>query len=390
MPLPNPDADDHRRDLREATRSFLGHHFPVAGVRDGLEAPAQLDRAAWRRAAEMGWIALLAPEAHGGIEGEPGDLELVAEELGRALFTGPFLGTALATALLAGGDGPAGGRLLSGLADGSLTGAWAFSDAADPWTADAIGGTAAPDGDGVRLDAVKAFVADAPLADVLVVTVRQDDGLASFAVPRDAPGLTITEVPTLDLTRPLATVALDGVRVGADAAVGDGAGSVDRALALGAVLAAADAVGAAERLLDLTVEYAGQRTTFGRVIGSYQAVKHKCADMLWWLEGARVATRTAAATLDPHQVHVAKACAERLHRTARGREPAAPRRHRLHLGARPAPVPAPHQGRRGAVRRRRAPRAPPRRGALASGPPWRLSGAQATSVPRRTPDEGSR
>jgi alkylation response protein AidB-like acyl-CoA dehydrogenase len=314
MPLPNPDADDHRRDLREATRSFLQRHFPVTAVREHLEAPATLDRAAWEQCAQMGWIALLVAEDHGGLDGDLADLELVGEELGRVLFTGPFLGSAVAAALLRAGGGPPATALCPGLADGSLTAAWAVSEERDPWTLGGVGAVATATDSGVRLDGEKRFVVGGALADVLVVTARTADGLASYVVPRTAIGLTVTDEPGLDLTRSLATVRLEGVVVGPDAAVGDDGAARERALGLAATLTAADAVGAGERLVELTVECAGQRETFGRVIGSYQAVKHKCADMLWWLDGARLASRNAAEALDgdgdaAHLVAVGKACA---------------------------------------------------------------------------------
>jgi alkylation response protein AidB-like acyl-CoA dehydrogenase len=314
MALPNPDADDHRRDLREATRSFLGRHFPIADVRAGLETPAALDRAAWQRCAEMGWIALVVAEQHGGLDGDLVDLELVAEELGRALFTGPFLGCAVVAALLRSAGGPADAALSPGLADGSVTAAWAISETDDPWTPDTVTATATDLDGRIQLDGVKRYVVGAALADVLVVTARAGDATRSYAVPRSAPGVTVVDEPGLDLTRSLATVRLDGVVVGPDAALGDDDAARERALGLAATLTAADAVGAGERLVDLTVEYAGQRETFGRVIGSYQAVKHKCADMLWWLDGARLAARNAAAALDgdgdvSHLVAVGKACA---------------------------------------------------------------------------------
>ena len=281
--------------LREATRGFLAREAPLSAVRAGLERPRELDRAAWARAAAMGWVAALVPEEHGGLGVSLPDAVTIAEELGRGLYGGPFLGCALAAAAW-----PA----IDGLADGETTAAWCELAGASGVPAAVPGGeaagasgTSAAGGDDARarLSGVAARVFDADVADVLVVATAR----GAFLV--DANHARIEPEPGLDLTRTLATVTLD------DAPATPVAAADPREL--GALLAAADAVGAAARLLELTVEYAKQRTTFGRTLASYQAVKHKCADMLCWVESSRVAVAAAAAAPDARSIAVAKAYA---------------------------------------------------------------------------------
>jgi alkylation response protein AidB-like acyl-CoA dehydrogenase len=261
--------------LRESTRGFLAREAPRSSVRAGLEQARSLDRPAWERAAAMGWIAALVPEEHGGIGVSLPDAVTIAEELGRGLYGGPYLGCALAA-----GACPE----IQGLADGKTTAAWCE-------LAEAGAGT----GGGARLSGVARHVLDADAADVLVVAARDDAYLVR------AEHAHVEPVAGLDLTRTLCTVAFDAapaIRV----AAADPRG-------LGALLAAADAVGAAAHLLELTVEYAKQRMTFGRTLASYQAVKHKCADMLCWIEGSRAAVAAAAASAGDREIAIAKAYA---------------------------------------------------------------------------------
>jgi alkylation response protein AidB-like acyl-CoA dehydrogenase len=258
--------------VREATRGFLAREAPPAAVRAGLERPRVLDRAAWARAAEMGWIAALIPEADGGLGSLP-DGAVIAEELGRGLYGGPFLGCALAAAAC---------PELEGLADGKTTAAWCQLQAP-------------AGGDPAHVTGVARRVFDADAADVLVVATPGATFVVSAADARIEP------VAGLDLTRTLCDVTFDAAPAMRVAAADP--------RPLGALLAAADAVGVAARLLEMTVEYAKQRTTFGRTLASYQAVKHKCADMLCWVEGSRVAVAAAAATADDRAIAVAKAYA---------------------------------------------------------------------------------
>jgi alkylation response protein AidB-like acyl-CoA dehydrogenase len=265
--------------LREATRGFLSREAPLSAVRAGLEQPRELDRAAWARAAGMGWIAALVPEEHGGLGVDLSNAVTIAEELGRGLYGGPFLGCALAAWAW---------PEIGGLADGETTAAWC-----------ALAADAAP----ARVSGVARHVFDADVADVLVVTTPR----GTFLV--DPEHARVEPEPGLDLTRTIATVTLDSAPATPVSARDPGP--------LGALLAAADAVGVAARLLEMTVEYAKQRTTFGRTLASYQAVKHKCADMLCDVEGSRAAVAAAAAEPSDRAITIEKAYAtERCARVA--------------------------------------------------------------------------
>ncbi len=269
--------------LREATRGFLAREAPLSAVRASLERPRTLDRAAWARAASMGWIAALLPEEHGGLGVDLTSAVTIAEELGRGLCGGPFLGCALAAWAW---------PELAGLAGGETTAAWCALEAGDG----AAGGDA-------RVSGVARHVFDADVADVLVVTAG---GRAYLVAASD---VSVERERGVDLTRTISTVTLDSAPATPIAAADP--------RPLGALLAAADAVGVAARLLEMTVEYAKQRTTFGRTLASYQAVKHKCADMLCDIEGSRAAVTAAAAEPSERAITIAKAYAtERCARVA--------------------------------------------------------------------------
>jgi alkylation response protein AidB-like acyl-CoA dehydrogenase len=270
--LPAIEREQELELLRESTRGFLGNRLSGDAVRTAIEGPRTLDRKLWRDGAEMGWIAAALPEDRGGLGGDALDVAVIAEELGRALYPGPFLGTLLAATVLAPLEGAR--DLVAKLAAGEMTAAWFEAD---------------------TLSGETPFVVDADLADLLVISARGQ----TFVVPVDAPGVKLGAHAGLDLTRRFATVRLDDVH---GEPLGE-AGSATAATRIGALATAADALGCASRLMELTVDYALQRVAFGRVIGSYQAVKHKCADMLCWVEGSRAALRHAAVTLsqDPER-----------------------------------------------------------------------------------------
>ncbi|HTU15779.1 MAG TPA: acyl-CoA dehydrogenase family protein [Solirubrobacterales bacterium] len=309
------DLNDEQRQLQDATRGFLSRHYPLGDARAILESDREADPEGWRRAAEMGWIAVLADEDAGGLGFSPSTATVISSELGRAVNWTPFLGSALSVAALgpaAGGDDRAAG-VMEALIAGETVAAWCGPEPrGDGWGADSVRTEAVEAGDGFVLYGEKYLVADADLADELVVAARVDGELRSFVVPAEAEGVEITVSRTLDLTRRFATVRLNGVRVTAGDAVGE-AGTADaafgRTLDLAIVLVAADAVGAAEKLLELTVEYAADRIAFQRPIASYQAVKHMCADMLLKVEASRAASRYAALTLEADSAERARAVA---------------------------------------------------------------------------------
>ncbi len=298
------DLDDEQQQLLDATRGFLARHYPLVDARRILESERGPDPAGWKQAAEMGWVAVLAPEDAAGLGFSPSAASVIASELGRGVNWTPFLGCALSAAALKdeAGTGSRASNLLEAIVAGDTVAAWCGPEPrGDDWGMETVRAEARADGDDYILSGEKTLVADADLADELVVVARVDGGLSSFVVSASAEGVEIEVSRTLDLTRRFATVSFESVRVPATDLVGV-AGEADRAFArtldLAVVLTAADAVGAAEKLMELTVDYAGNRIAFQRAIGSYQAVKHMCADMLLRIESSRAASRFAALALE--------------------------------------------------------------------------------------------
>lgn len=299
-------------DLRVALRACLVStgEPPLARAAAG---PATIDRTMWRRlASELGLPAVGLPELYGGGFGLPA-LRVVMEELGRELAPVPFLSTVVlaSTALTASANEAACERYLPPIADGELIAAVAIAEKDGRWTV-RDGATQARQSSGQwRLTGQKAFVIDGAEADVILVFAQTADGPSLFAVDANAPGLHRAPMESLDLTRAFAHLTFEDTsatligRVGTADSVLEPMGDVAR-LAL-----AAENIGGAQRCLELSVDYAKTRHQFGRPIGSFQAIKHLCADMLVAVEGARAATAEAAATAKdrPHTLPVAAAVA---------------------------------------------------------------------------------
>ena len=284
---PGPDAEE----LRTVVRGFLEKRSSEAEVRRLMETESGYDPAVWRQAAEeLGLQGLIIPERWGGAEASLVELGVVLEEMGRALFCAPFLGTVAlaANALLAVGDEAANEAHLPGIAAGTTvaTLAWAGND---PLTSTI---TAAPDGaSGWLLTGTAEAVVDAVGADLILVLAQASGGQGLFAVSDagSAAGLTRTPLTALDSTRTLAAVELAGTPASAVARPGAVAEQLRLALDRAVVALACEQVGGAARVLEMSVEYANTRVQFGRKIGSFQAIKHRCADMLVEVESARSA-----------------------------------------------------------------------------------------------------
>jgi alkylation response protein AidB-like acyl-CoA dehydrogenase len=281
-----------QEDLRQTVRRFLTAKSPTTAVRALMAEETGYDAAVWKQlATQLGVQGLAIPERFGGSGFSFVELAIVLEETGRALLTAPLFSSAvLATyAILDTGDGSASAELLPGLADGSRIGALACTEDGGRWELDALALPATPDGDGWRLSGVKSYVVDGHVADLLLVAARTPAGLSLFAVDASAPGLTRTALPTLDQTRKLARVEFDNVSARLVGADGGAEASLSRTLDKAALALAAEQVGGAGRVLEMAVEYAKVRYQFGRPIGSFQAIKHKAAEMLLQLESARAA-----------------------------------------------------------------------------------------------------
>jgi alkylation response protein AidB-like acyl-CoA dehydrogenase len=298
-----------QEELRATARAFLAEHAKPEHVRAALESELGHDPSLWKRVgAELGWTAVAIPEAAGGLGLSWVEVVALQEVLGEALFCGPYLATVglAATALQASGEGAqqaawlgriAGEGASAALANGARSalanGAQsALANGARSALANRAGAHVRRDGGDYVLDGAVRHVVDGHCAELLVVAAEGERGPSLFALPADARGLERVQLPTVDRTRRLAELRFGGVRLPASARLGaeGGAGpALERALALGAVALAAEQVGVAQRSLDLAVAYAKERVQFGRPIGSFQAIKHKCADMMVKLEAARSA-----------------------------------------------------------------------------------------------------
>jgi alkylation response protein AidB-like acyl-CoA dehydrogenase len=303
--------------FQETTRRFLESQAPLTAVRELYTDASGYDRDWWRQGAELGWTALLVPEGDGGgtLSGGPvADLAIVAEEFGRMVSPGPLLPTNLvALALATGGTPEQRAEVLPALVAGESVAAWAFKEPGRGWRAADVELEARPDGKdgqggGFVLSGTKTMVEAAPTAERFLVTARVGDGLAQFLLPRDAAGLTVTPLDGLDFVRRFGRLDLDGVAVPASARVGaaDATDAVERLARVGATLESAQMAGAAARVLDFTVEYAFDRYSFGRQLASYQALKHRFADMKLWLEAAHGTIEGAARALDGDEPDAAR------------------------------------------------------------------------------------
>ena len=285
---------EEQQQLRTTLRRFLADKAPSAAVRRAMDSDEGYDPRLWRQMADqLGLHGLALPEEYGGFGGGPVELGIVLEELGRVLLPSPYFATvALAgQALAASNDEAAKARWLPAIADGSTTATLALAEECGSWRPEDIETSA---GHGT-VSGTKMFVVDGHTADLILVVARTDTGPALFAVDGDAPGVTRTRLETLDPTRRLARVDLEAAparRVGPD---GDASAYLRTVLDLVAVALAAEQVGGAQACLDAAVAYAKVRVQFGRPIGSFQAIKHKCADLLVQVEGARSAAYHAAA-----------------------------------------------------------------------------------------------
>ena len=288
----NFELSDEQRALQEAARGTLSRHKTLEAARDALDGGERLDL--WDAAREVGWPGLLVSEESGGAGLGGLDAMLVMAECGRVLASVPLLGHVPATAVLdaAGAGADVLGPLAEGERRAAFVGAQPPGDLASGWTVDPRRGherAAAPaaevDGDAAVVTGEVAWVPDAPGADVLVVATVDGDGAPrAVLIEADAEGVTVEPVVRYDATRLLGHVSLDGAR-GTVLAAADTELAAAWYLAQG--LLAAESLGAVERSLEVSVEYAKERFTFGRAIGSYQAVKHALVEVLRQQENAR-------------------------------------------------------------------------------------------------------
>ena len=292
-----------QEELRASVRRFLADRAPISRVR-ALMDDGETDWAVWEQAGtQLGLQGLAIPESYGGAGFSFAEQAVVLEEFGAALYGGPYLASAVlaATALLASPDEGARRGLLPDIASGQTVATLAFTEDGGSWDPAAIRLSAVKDGPGAdgawRLDGHKSFVLDGTTAGLILVAAATDAGLSLFAVEGDAAGLSRAALPALDQTRQLARLEFAGVTARLIGSPGDGAAALDRALDVAAVALAAEQLGGAQRALDMAVGYAKTRRQFDRPIGSFQAIKHRCADLLLEVESLRSAVGYAAAAV---------------------------------------------------------------------------------------------
>ena len=283
---------DEQEQLRDFVRSFLEDKSPESAVREQMDTEQGFDPDVWAQMSEqMGLPALTVPEAYGGQGFTRIEQVVVLEEMGRSLLCAPYFSSAVlaANTLMLCGDETAKQAHLPRIASGETRGALAFTEQNGRWDEPGVTMAATADNGSWRLDGVKMYVIDGHTADLLIVAARTGGGVSLFTVDPDAVGLTRTALSTMDQTRKQAKLTFEAVEATLIGEEGQGWPVLQTVLDLAAVALAAEQVGGAQRCLDMSVEYAKVRVQFGRPIGSFQAIKHKCADMLLEVESAKSA-----------------------------------------------------------------------------------------------------
>ena len=288
--------------IRTTARQFLEDRIGLETVRELMMSEEGFDRGLWKEIADLGWTGLAIGEEHGGAGYGLTELSVLLEEMGRLVTPGPFFASAvLATAAIdTAGDDVQKASLLPRLASGEIIATLAVFEEPRGWDLPSLATTATADGTGWVLDGAKPFVLAGHQADVIIVAAGFDDGIGMFVIPADAPGLDVTETPVLDPTRRQADVLLKGVRVDGSALLGGGESTISlrKTLGIGTACLAAEQVGGSQRCLEMSVEYAKTRYQFGRPIGSFQSIKHRCADMLMKTEHAKSTAYHAVRVVD--------------------------------------------------------------------------------------------
>ena len=283
---------EEQEELRRTVRAFLDQKSPEAEVRRLMDTEQGYDEAVWRQMGEqMGLQGLIVPEEFGGSGYSYVELIVVLEEMGRSLLCAPYFATVAlaANALIHSGDDQAKKEFLPGIASGETIATVAFTEPSGKWDEAGVTMAATKSGDDWKLSGTKMFVLDGHTADLIIVAARTSAGVSLFVVSGDAAGLTRTALSTMDQTRKQAKLEFSDTSARLIGTDGAGWTVLSTVLDLAAVALAAEQVGGAQRCLDMAVEYAKVRVQFGRPIGSFQAIKHKCADMLLEVESAKSA-----------------------------------------------------------------------------------------------------
>src|SRR5215510_5220251 len=300
---------EEQEALRDATRKFLDDECPTTFVRKMMADDTAHATELWIKIAQLGWLGIIIPEDFGGVGGSFLDLVVILEEAGKSLLPGPFFAAALlgTTAVLGGGSAEQKANLLPKIVEGNHIITLALAEKSGRYDATGVTLAAAAKGNDFVLSGEKFFVPDAHVADQIVVAARTsqggkpEDGITLFLVDAKAPGVAITQLKTVDMTRRQCHVALQDVAVANAQVVGEagkGWPILRRVLDQAMAGLCAEMIGTGQKALDMAVAYAKERVQFGKPIGSFQAVKHKCVDMMVQVENARSLTYYAAWTVD--------------------------------------------------------------------------------------------
>ncbi|MGV0795531.1 acyl-CoA dehydrogenase family protein [Mycolicibacterium elephantis] len=293
------DLTAEHRSLRDLARQFLDQRAGEPAVRSAMETPTGFDAALWREFANLGMCGLAVPARYGGEGCGPAEVAIVMRELGRALAPLPFFSSvALAQSVVLNcGDDDACARLLPELVTGRLIATVALVEPSWNWDPQTVRTTASQHDPDWRLTGTKSFVVDGASADIIFLAARTSAGISLFEVRSTAPGLTRTALTTIDQTRRLARIDMEETPARQVGTAGAAIDIMERALMLANIYLAAESVGATEHVLHSAVDYAKNRKQFGRAIGSFQAIKHKCADMHVEFETARCTAEHAVAAV---------------------------------------------------------------------------------------------
>ena len=311
---------EEQEELRQTVRRFLEDKSPSSEVRRLMETTEGYDEGVWKQMAqELGLQSLHIPEAHGGQGFTFVELGIVLEEMGRVLLCAPYFSTVVlaANAIMNAGTDEEQAALLPAIASGETIATLAFTEPNGRWDASGITMEAAKQGDGYVLNGTKMFVIDGHTANQIVVVARSagtsgEDGISFFTVDGDASGLTRTPLATMDQTRKQAKLEFSNVAATPLGEPGAGWAALSKTLDQAAAMLANEMVGGLAKVLEMSVEYAKVRVQFGRPIGSFQAIKHKCADMLLEVESGKSAAYYAAwaAAEDNEELPVAASLAK--------------------------------------------------------------------------------
>lgn len=311
---------DDQALIRDSAESFLAKNSDSASVRRAMESAAGYDATLWQRIGEeLGWCATSVPEEYGGLGLSCVELTLLTEQMGRRLLCAPFFSTVClaATALLETAGVDAKRRYLPEIAAGKLSAALGLAATGVDWDPRGRPATARKSDQQYLLSGHFGHVIDGATAQILLIPARVSNKWSLFAIPADASGVTRTPLATLDQTRRLAELRLTDVQVPADARIAEGATVAEglaRTGAIAAIALASEQVGGAQQCLDLTLAYVAERAQFGRKIASFQAVKHRCAEMMVKIEAARSAVygaaRAVSRELPTAELRLEAACAK--------------------------------------------------------------------------------